>query len=199
MTSPISTPALLTPVRQKRPSKSATVKITLLIEKNRSDRPSLWRRKSLKHSWMIRSATWAYDKRCDLWSLGVIMYILLCGYPPFSGNCGGNCGWNQGEPCNDCQELLFHSIQEGKYEFPAAEWVDMSPEARDLISKAPGQGRPAKAFGGDGPGPHLGQGRRSKREAVGDASKHSPEQQRPRAERFRRKCDGRQACRPFNT
>ena len=76
-----------------------------------------------------------YDKRCDLWSLGVIMYILLCGYPPFSGNCGTQCGWNQGEACNRCQELLFHSIQDGKFEFNEAEWKDISSEAKDLISK----------------------------------------------------------------
>jgi MAP kinase interacting serine/threonine kinase len=56
----------------------------------------------------------SYDKRCDLWSLGVIMYILLCGYPPFSGNCEQECGWNRGENCQRCQELLFESIREGK-------------------------------------------------------------------------------------
>lgn len=76
-----------------------------------------------------------YDKRCDLWSLGVIMYILLCGYPPFSGNCGGKCGWNMGEPCQRCQELLFHSIQDGKFEFPDPEWREISEEAKDLISR----------------------------------------------------------------
>ncbi|KAH8416998.1 hypothetical protein KR222_001045, partial [Zaprionus bogoriensis] len=76
-----------------------------------------------------------YDKRCDLWSLGVIAYILLCGYPPFSGNCGEDCGWNRGENCRTCQELLFESIQEGRFFFPEAEWHDVSEEAKDLIRR----------------------------------------------------------------
>lgn len=74
-----------------------------------------------------------YDKRCDLWSLGVIAYILLCGYPPFSGNCEQDCGWNRGENCRTCQELLFESIQEGRFSFPESEWSDVSSEAKDLI------------------------------------------------------------------
>ncbi|XP_034488316.1 probable serine/threonine-protein kinase MARK-C isoform X2 [Drosophila innubila] len=76
-----------------------------------------------------------YDKRCDLWSLGIIAYILLCGYPPFSGNCGEDCGWNRGENCRTCQELLFESIQEGRFSFPEAEWHDVSDEAKDLICR----------------------------------------------------------------
>jgi len=113
LTSPISTPALLTPVG------SAEFMAPEVVEAFMDD----------------TERDLFYDKRCDLWSLGVIMYILLCGYPPFSGSCGSLCGWNQGESCNACQELLFHSIQDGHFEFPDAEWSGISNEAKDLICK----------------------------------------------------------------
>jgi MAP kinase interacting serine/threonine kinase len=113
LTSPISTPALLTPVG------SAEFMAPEVVEAFMDD----------------SERDLVYDKRCDLWSLGVIMYILLCGYPPFSGNCGTKCGWNLGESCNACQELLFHSIQDGQFEFPDPEWAGISTEAKELISR----------------------------------------------------------------
>merc|ERR1712055_272101 len=75
----------------------------------------------------------SYNKKCDLWSLGVIMYILLCGYAPFSGHCGSDCGWDRGETCTDCQERLFSSIKEGRLVFPDQHWAVISSEAKDLI------------------------------------------------------------------
>jgi len=75
----------------------------------------------------------SYNKKCDLWSLGIIMYILLCGYAPFSGNCGLSCGWESGETCPSCQEMLLSNIKTGQVLFPDDHWVQISTEAKDLI------------------------------------------------------------------
>jgi len=77
-----------------------------------------------------------YDKRCDLWSLGIIAYILLCGYLPFSGRCGKDCGWeDRGEECFECQHQLFQSIKSGNLTFPEQHWSGVSEGAKDLITK----------------------------------------------------------------
>lgn len=83
--------------------------------------------------WLDRG--WSYDKRCDLWSLGIILYILLCGYRPFYARCGKSCGFQEGKPCDECQEMLFQSIQDGEYSFPESEWGEISSEAHDLVRR----------------------------------------------------------------
>ena len=74
-----------------------------------------------------------YDKRCDMWSLGITVYIMLFGRPPFTGRCGLMCGWDDGHACASCQELLFQSIRSGRITFPPDNTV--SDSAKDLIGK----------------------------------------------------------------
>ena len=61
-----------------------------------------------------------YDVSCDLWSAGCILYILLCGYPPFYGD--------------DNQEILA-MVQKGQFDFDGEEWESVSSDAKDLIKK----------------------------------------------------------------
>jgi len=59
-----------------------------------------------------------YDEKSDIWSCGVILFILLCGYPPFNGNTNVD---------------IFHAIQNQNPIFGGEEWEDITPEAKDLI------------------------------------------------------------------
>lgn len=76
-----------------------------------------------------------YNKKCDIWSLGIIAYILLCGYAPFQAGGQHDCGWEQGEACNLCQDILFSNIRESHVTFPEEQWAGISGEAKDLIRK----------------------------------------------------------------
>ena len=59
-----------------------------------------------------------YDEKCDEWSCGIILYILLCGYPPFNGR---------------DDEEIFLNIRRLNYSFPSPEWNNISNDAKDLL------------------------------------------------------------------
>jgi len=61
-----------------------------------------------------------YDEGCDIWSCGVIMFILLCGYPPFYG---------------DSDAEVLRKVREGVFTFNPADWKNISEDAKDLIRK----------------------------------------------------------------
>ncbi|XP_056376357.1 serine/threonine-protein kinase DCLK3 [Hyla sarda] len=63
-----------------------------------------------------------YGLEVDMWATGIILYILLCGFPPFRS------------PERN-QEELFEIIQRGEYEFLSPYWDNISEEAKDLVSR----------------------------------------------------------------
>ncbi|XP_042148181.1 calcium/calmodulin-dependent protein kinase type II subunit delta isoform X5 [Ixodes scapularis] len=60
-----------------------------------------------------------YGKPVDIWACGVILYILLVGYPPF---------WDED------QHRLYMQIKAGAYDYPSPEWDTVTPEAKNLIN-----------------------------------------------------------------
>ncbi|XP_016313225.1 calcium/calmodulin-dependent protein kinase type II subunit gamma isoform X26 [Sinocyclocheilus anshuiensis] len=61
-----------------------------------------------------------YGKPVDIWACGVILYILLVGYPPF---------WDED------QHKLYQQIKAGAYDFPSPEWDTVTAEAKNLINQ----------------------------------------------------------------
>ena len=59
-----------------------------------------------------------YDQACDIWSVGTIAYILLCGYPPFNG---------------ESDHDIFEAIKKGHFDFAKPAWSSKSDEAKDFI------------------------------------------------------------------
>lgn len=60
----------------------------------------------------------SYNEKCDIWSCGVIMYILLCGYPPFYG---------------EEEHEIYAAVKSGKYVMDGSDWDQVSADAKDLI------------------------------------------------------------------
>lgn len=62
----------------------------------------------------------SYTEKCDVWSLGVILYVMLCGKPPFNG---------------PNEHAILSKIMEGKFVMDGPDWTGVSSQAKDLISK----------------------------------------------------------------
>ena len=65
-----------------------------------------------------------YDKSVDVWSAGVILYILLCGYPPFNGR----------SP-EDIFSNISDTLDKVQPDFPDHEWGRISNQAKNLVKR----------------------------------------------------------------
>ena len=83
------------------------------------------RQKEIRMGQRSPSSPYFYDKSCDMWSIGVILYIMLCGYPPFYSEI----------PHQPITQRMRKRIMSGDFNFPDNEWKNISSNAKDLIQK----------------------------------------------------------------
>ena len=83
------------------------------------------RQKDIRTGHHSPGSPYFYDKSCDMWSLGVILYIMLCGYPPFYSEI----------PNQPITQRMKRRIMSGDFDFPEKEWTNISPFVKDLIRK----------------------------------------------------------------
>lgn len=76
---------------------------------------------------VINSHPYTYDKSCDMWSLGVIIYILLCGYPPFYSE--------HPSSRRTIDRTMRRKIMNATYTFPSEEWQRVSESAKDIVKR----------------------------------------------------------------
>ena len=81
------------------------------------------RQKEIRTGQRSPGSPYFYDRSCDMWSLGVILYIMLCGYPPFYSEI----------PSQSLSQRMKSRIMSGSFEFPEKEWNNISGDAKDLV------------------------------------------------------------------
>lgn len=62
----------------------------------------------------------SYDNTCDIWSLGIILYVFLCGYPPFEG---------------DNNKEIFKNVIKQELKFDPADWASITEDAKSLLKQ----------------------------------------------------------------
>ncbi len=83
------------------------------------------RQREIRSGHRSPTSPYYYDKSCDMWSIGVILYIMLCGYPPFYSEI----------PNQPITQRMKKRIMSGDFDFPENEWSRTSDGAKDLIRK----------------------------------------------------------------
>lgn len=99
-------------------SPNAEIKIIDFGMSNRLDRSELHSMVGTPYYLAPEMLSGNYGKECDVWSLGVVMYVFLSGRQPFAGECVGQ---------------VFERIKDADFDFESQKWAGISSEAKDLV------------------------------------------------------------------